>query len=172
MNVYEFCLILGAVGLIAMALGGLSHVGHHAGSSHAALLSPRVLFATLVGFGLGGVVAEPLAEPWRASAGLLAALAFERLLVGPIWRLLFRFESAPALTLESTLEDCARTVMDFDANGQGLVALEVDGQIVQLLATLASTDRARGVRVRTGDLVRVSSVDAARNQCIVRLRES
>jgi hypothetical protein len=131
-----------------------------------------VLFALLVGFGAGGLLASPLGEPWRAGAAILAAAALEGLLVGPLWRMLFRFESSPAITLESAIEDDAKAVMGFDANGQGLVALEVDGQIVQLLATLAPDDRARGVRVRTGDLVRVSSIDAARNRCTVRQLDS
>jgi hypothetical protein len=171
--------------------GHASHAAHlHATGSHAAhgqhahhaseqgsgwitsLFSPRVLFALLVGFGAGGLVATPLGEPWRAGAAVLAAAAFEGLLVGPLWRMLFRFESAPAMTLESAIEDDARAVMGFDANGQGLVALDVDGQIVQLLATLAPDDRARGARVRSGDVVRVSSIDAARNRCTVRLPES
>jgi hypothetical protein len=172
--------------------GGHGHAGHagHAGHGHAthtahthsagehgpsifySLLSPRVLFALLVGFGAGGLLATPLGEPWRAGAAILAAAAFEGLLVGPLWRMLFRFESSPAATLESALEDDARTVMDFDANGQGLVALDVDGQVVQLLATLTPDDRARGVRIRTGDVVRVSSIDAARNRCTVRLLDS
>jgi hypothetical protein len=160
------------------------HAGHaHAASAHAApahdapaqlffsLLSPRVLFAMLVGFGAGGLLASPLGEPWRAGAAVLAAAAFEGLLVGPLWRMLFRFESSPAATLESTIEDDARAVMGFDANGQGLVALDVDGQIVQLLATLTAEDRARGARVRSGDLVRVSSIDAARHRCTVRIPE-
>jgi hypothetical protein len=171
--------------------GHASHAAHlHATGSHAAhgqhahhaseqgsgwitsLFSPRVLFALFIGFGAGGLVATPLGEPWRAGAAVLAAAAFEGLLVGPLWRMLFRFESAPAMTLESAIEDDARAVMGFDANGQGLVALDVDGQIVQLLATLAPDDRARGARVRSGDVVRVSSIDAARNRCTVRLPES
>jgi hypothetical protein len=150
-----------------------AHTGHHASEPASArflsLLSPRVLFALLVGFGAGGLLAAPLGEPWRAGAAVLAAAAFEGLLVGPLWRMLFRFESAPAVTLESAIEDDARAVTGFDAEGHGLVALDVDGQIVQLLATLSADDRARGVRVRTGDLVRVSSIDAARNRCTVRL---
>jgi len=135
------------------------------------LFSPRVLFALLVGFGAGGLLALPLGEPWRAGAAVLAAAAFEGLLVGPLWRMLFRFESSPAATLESTIEDDARAVMGFDVNGQGLVALDVDGQVVQLLATLSADDRARGARVRSGDLVRVSSIDAARHRCTVRIPE-
>ena len=153
-----------------------AHHAQHANEQGAgwimSLLSPRVLFALLVGFGAGGLLATPLGEPWRAGAAVLAAAMFEGLLVGPLWRLLFRFESAPAATLESAIEDDARAVMGFDANGQGLVALDVDGQIVQLLATLAPDDRARGARIRSGDVVRVSSIDAARNRCTVRVPES
>ena len=174
------------------AHAGHAHAGHahtaelHAGHGHdahgapahaapasifSALFSPRVLFALLVGFGAGGLLASPLGEPWRAGAAVLAAAAFEGLLVGPLWRMLFRFESSPAATLETAIEDDARAVMGFDANGQGLVALDVDGQVVQLLATLSSEDRARGARVRSGDLVRVSSIDAARHRCTVRIPE-
>jgi translation initiation factor IF-1 len=132
------------------------------------LLSPRVLFALMVGFGAGGLLAQPLGEPWRLGAAVLGAVAFEALLVGPIWRFLFRFESSPALTLESSIEDDARAVTGFDANGCGLVAVEVDGQIIQLLATLSADDRSRGVRVHTGDIVRVAEVDATRGRCTVR----
>ena len=150
-----------------------THGAHYASEPASArflsLLSPRVLFALLVGFGAGGLLATPLGEPWRAGAAVLAAAAFEGLLVGPLWRMLFRFESAPAITLESAIEDDARAVTGFDTNGNGLIALDVDGQVVQLLATLSADDRARGVRVRTGDVVRVSSIDAARNRCTVRL---
>jgi hypothetical protein len=157
-----------------------SHAGHagrgvsakHAGDQGTswthALLSPRVLFALLVGFGAGGLLAQPLGEPWRLGAAILGAAAFEALLVGPIWRFLFRFESRPAATLESAIEDDAQAVTGFDANGCGLVAVDVDGQVVQLLATLTADERALGVRIRSGDTVRIAEVDAARGRCIVR----
>jgi hypothetical protein len=163
---------------------GASHTGaSHAGAPHgqhpsdqgggwaASLLSPRVLFSLLVGFGAAGLVALPLGEPWRAGAGILGAAGFETLLVGPIWRFLFRFESAPAATLDSSIEDEARAVSNFDRDGCGLVSVDVDGQIVQLLGTLSADDRARGVRIRSGDVLQVSSVDAARNRCVVRLTD-
>jgi hypothetical protein len=127
-----------------------------------------MLFALMVGFGAGGLLAGPLGEPWQFGAAVVCAAAFETLLVGPIWRFLFRFESQPALTLDSAIEDDARAVTGFDATGCGLVAVEVDGQIIQLLATLSADDRSRGVRVRTGDLVRVAEIDPARGRCIVR----
>jgi hypothetical protein len=149
--------------------GHAPHLGHHDASWMQSLLSPRVLFALMVGFGAGGLLAQPLGEPWRLGAAILGAAAFETLFVGPIWRFLFRFESSPALTLESAVEDDARAVTGFDANGCGLVAVDVDGQIVQLLATLAPDDRARGVRIRSGDVVRIADVDAARGCCTVRV---
>jgi hypothetical protein len=89
------------------------------------------------------------------------------LLVGPLWRFLFRFESRAAATLDSAIEDEARAVTGFDASGHGLVAVDVDGQIIQLLATLSADDRALGVRVRTGDLVRIAEIDSARGRCTV-----
>ena len=147
-----------------------THAGDHGGASWMqSLLSPRVLFALMVGFGAGGLLAEPLGEPWRLGAAILGAAAFEALFVGPIWRFLFRFESTPAATLESAIEDDARAVTGFDANGNGLVAVDVDGPIVQLLATLIPDDRARGVRIRSGDVGRIADVDAARGRCTVRV---
>jgi hypothetical protein len=131
------------------------------------LLSPRLLFSFFVGFGAAGILAASLTEPLRLASAAVAGIAFEALLVGPLWRFLFRFESREASTLESSIEDEARAVTGFDANGNGLVALEVDGQVVQLLATLAPDERARGVRIRSGDLVRVAEVDAARGRCTV-----
>ncbi len=132
------------------------------------LLSPRVAFSVLVGFGATGLLAHRHLPP--AAVALLAlagGIAFERLLVGPFWDFLLRFASRPALTLESAVMDRATAVMDFDANGQGLVAIELDGQVVQVLATLRPEDRTTGLRVRAGQPVRVEEVDAARNQCTV-----
>ncbi len=191
MDFYLVALATGGTGLAAMAVTGVAHVGQvghghgvhgghgaHAGHAHHVsgrgtswlqnLLSPRVLFALLVGFGAGGLLAAPLGEPWRFGAAILAAIGFEALIVGPLWRFLFRFESQPALTLESAVEDDARAVTGFDAKGCGLVAVEVDGQIVQLLATLNADDRARGVRVHSGDVVRITDIDPARGSCTVR----
>ena len=132
-----------------------------------ALLSPRLLFSLLVGFGVGGIAGASLGEPLRLAAATASAVVFEAALVGPLWRFLFRFESREALTLESAIEDEGRAVTGFDANGNGLVALDVDGQVVQLLATLAPDERARGVRIRSGDIVRIAEVDAARGRCTV-----
>ena len=187
--------IMGIGGLSHGSHAGHSHAGHgHAGHGHAgnnpagqgreqlvgvhmpasrggwhwtSLLSPRVLFSIMVGFGAGGIIAAPLGEPWQLGAGILGAAIFEMAIVGPLWRFLFRFESHAASTLESSIEDEARAVTGFDANGNGLVAVDVDGQVVQLLATLAPDERARGTRIRSGDMVRIAEVDAARGRCTV-----
>jgi hypothetical protein len=144
---------------------------HHTGGLKSTLLSlasPRVLFSLLVGFGLTGVVARPLLGGIALLVVAVAgAVVFERALVAPLWRGLFRFASNPATTLEGSLLSEARAASGFDNNGQGLVAVEVDGQIVQCLGTLREDDLALGVRVRAGDVLRVEQVDAARSRCTV-----
>ena len=142
----------------------------HAGWHWTSLLSPRLWFSLMAGFGAGGLVAAPLGEPFQFGAAILMGAAFESLAVGPLWRFLFRFESRPAATLESAVEDEGKAVTGFDANGNGLVAIDVDGQVVQLLATLAPDERLRGVRIRSGDTVRIAEVDAARGRCTVTAR--
>ncbi|MDQ6830195.1 MAG: hypothetical protein M3081_15165 [Gemmatimonadota bacterium] len=209
MDPYIFSLVLGAVGLGAMALSGIGHQTHHGGGpGHAAhhghgqahhgalrgggrhaggakggahsnvqsatrdavfaLMSPRVLFSVLLGLGATGVLLRgTLDGGWRLGAAIAGGILFERLLVTPVWNFSLRFASKPALTLESCIADEAKVVSGFDANGQGLVAIELDGQVVQLLGTLQSTDRAAGVRVRAGDRVRIEEVDSERNRCTV-----
>ncbi|MFL5577543.1 MAG: hypothetical protein ACJ79S_16425 [Gemmatimonadaceae bacterium] len=165
-------------------LGAARHAAaHHAGGRGArdratgalwALLSPRVLFSVLVGFGATGLLLRGVlgGGALTFAAAAAGAVAFEALLVRPLWNLAFRFASAPALTLESALLDEARAVSRFDANGQGLIAVEVDGQIVQVLGTLLAADRAAGVRVRAGDRLRIEEVDDARGRCTVTPAES
>jgi len=161
-----------------------SHTGHHAVSARAgarsgggrvgeralwALLSPRPLFSILVGFGAVGLVLHGILSGAALFAvAALGGLAFEFGLMRPLWNFLFRFESAPALTLESCIGDEARAATSFDAKGNGLVVLELDGQVVQVLGSLRREDREAGVRVRAGDPVRIDDIDAQRNRCTVR----
>ena len=170
--------------------GGLGRGGHthaapgHAASGHTAsghtasgsavsgllwtLSTPRLIFATLLGFGAAGVVLRGvLGGVVLFAVALLGGIAFERLAVRPLMNLLLGFASAPALTLESTLLDEARAASGFDANGEGLIAVDVDGQVVQVLGTLRPEDRALGVRVRAGDRLRIEDVDGARHRCTV-----
>jgi hypothetical protein len=104
------------------------------------------------------------------AAAVAGGVLFERVIVSPLWNLAMRFASAPAVTLESSVADEATAVTSFDANGQGIVSLEVDGQVVQILATLSPDDRALGAaRVRAGQRVRIDEVDAEQNRCTVSL---
>lgn len=154
---------------------GASH-GHGqlaGGASQAAtwlLMSPRFLFAGLLGFGVVGVSLRS----WVGGTVLLflaiaGGIAIERVLVNPLWKLALRFASNPATTLDAAIESEAIAVSNFDRNGQGIIAVEVDGQVQQVLATLLPADRAVGARVRAGQRVRIAEVDSERQRCTVSL---
>lgn len=133
-----------------------------------ALSIPRLLFSLFLGFGATGEVLKPfVGDPLRFAGAILGALLFERFLVTPLWNFSMRFASTPALTLESAVLDEATAVTSFDSNGQGIVSIELDGQVIQVLATLQPTDRQLGVRVRAGQRVRIDDVDAEQNRCTV-----
>jgi hypothetical protein len=167
----------------AVHIHGVKHPGHASVAATAAgprsavsntlwaITSPRFLFSLVLGFGTAGELLRPmLGGPLLFAAALAGGLLFERILVSPLWNFAMRFASAPAVTLESAVSDEATAVTSFDANGQGIVSLEVDGQVVQILATLRPDDRALGTgRVRAGQRVRIEDVDAAKNRCTVSL---
>ena len=133
-----------------------------------ALASPRSWFSVLTGGGAVGLAVQSfLREPLVAAVAIAGGLAFERFLVAPLWNFLMRFESRPALTLESALLEEARAETDFDAEGHGLISVDLDGQIVQLLGRLGPEERRAGVTVRRGSVVRIEEVDGARNRCVV-----
>ena len=140
----------------------------HRGADLWALLSPRVACSFLVGVGASGVLlGHWLFEPLVAAGALAGGVLFERYVVTPIWNGLFRFASVPARTLEQAVFEVAQAMTDFDAQGQGLIVLELDGQLVQVLGILQADERAIGVQVRRGDRVRIEEVDAVRNRCLV-----
>jgi hypothetical protein len=133
-------------------------------------MSPRFLFSFALGFGAAGQLFKSvLAGPALLAAAIAGALLFERVLVSPLWNFTMRFASEPATTLESAITDEATAVTAFDANGQGIVSLEVDGQVQQILATLKASDRLPGTRVRAGQRLRIEDVDAERHRCTVTL---
>jgi hypothetical protein len=152
-----------------------AHASAHSASTSiantlVALMSPRLLFTVCLGLGTTGILLRGrLSGALLFGAALVGGILFDRLLVNPIWNFTFRFASNPALTLESALMGDATAVTRFDANGQGIIAIEVDGQMVQLLGTLQADDRALGARVLAGARLRVDDVDAARNRCTVSL---
>lgn len=193
---YLFCVGLSFLGLLLMVLSGIGHRGHHHhhgarghgsgrvhshhhGSGHAArgawfllgVFSPRVLFSLLMGFGATGSVLRvttslpPFLVLMTAVAG---GAAFEHFVVRPFWNVLFGFASKPARTLETTLFSAGEAATDFDRTGHGLVRLELDGQVRQVLASLAPGEQAPDApRVRTGERLFIRSVDRRRNVCTV-----
>ena len=130
--------------------------------------SPRVLFSVVLGLGTCGLLLRSLlgGVPLFGSA-LAGGILFERFVVRPIWYFALRFGSKPALTLESCVTEEATAVTGFDRNGHGLIAVELDGQVVQILGTLLPNDRAAGIMVRAGDRVRIEDVNPERNSCTV-----
>ena len=177
----------GGHGHAAHAPGGHAHVGHahgahgthghtvaHLSASLASrtfwsITSPRFLFSFALGFGVAGqIFRSALGGPFLLAAAIGGGILFERLLVAPLWNFAMRFASQPAQTLESAITDEATAVTSFDANGQGIVSIEVDGQVQQILATLSANDRLLpGARVRAGQRLRIEDVDAERNRCTV-----
>jgi hypothetical protein len=222
--VYDVMLLVGAIGLVAMALlgfahgshghagheahghahghlghghlahdhGGHGHVGHaaHGGDAHAghgghgahagehggnthpvewlALLSPVTLFSMALGAGATGIFLRALGIQNAllvALAALAGAVLFRAGVVGPVWNLIFSFVSRPARALEGALLQLAEAVTPFNAKGEGLVRLEVDGQSIDVLARLE--DPEPGARVLRGQQVRVESVDPRTNTVTV-----
>jgi hypothetical protein len=178
-------MILGLVGLLAMTALGVSHGSdahgshghsdsshhghdHDAGSSTKwlALISPRVIFSLALGFGAVGLVVEKFVIlALSIPLAIVGAIALERILIQPYWKLLMRFASKPAQNLERAAFSRAKAVMDFDASGSGLIELELDGQVRQVLGTLKSGQVSRVTRGKT---LRIESVTDAGN-CIVSL---
>jgi hypothetical protein len=163
-----------------------AHAGHHGADSHSshshshfsdsfvgkflwAFASPRTWFSVLIGMGLSGRALRPVFDggPLLFVAALGIGILFEWVLVRPLWNFAFKFGSKPAASLESILEDEGTAVTAFDRNGQGIIAVDLDGRVIQLLATLRADDRALGAAVRAGDRVRIADVDSARNRCTV-----
>ena len=146
--------------------------GRNAGNALLELMSPRVLFSVCIGFGASGLIMRALLGGGIIlfASALAMGIVFERALVTPIWNFAFRFASNPAVTLESAIMSDATAVTAFDANGQGLIAVELDGRLVQLLGTLQDTDRELRARVVAGSRLRIEAVDAERNRCTVSLR--
>ncbi len=151
--------------------GGRATSGARSGfkDALASWLSPRVLFTVSLGIGATGLLLEPVvsSEIARAALSVAGGLFLEKALVAPLWELLMRFGSAPARTLESALLEEAVALTAFDAQGCGLIAITLDGHEMRALARLKSDESLPPPRVKSGDILLVESVDAARGQCVV-----
>lgn len=190
MDLYWFTLCLGFGGLAFVAIlghghfhsplkhgGRAAHAKSHQGADHgqhpATWLSPQTWLSALLGFGATGILIEHLLGTGSAFLLIPLALAggwfFERVIVRPFWSFLMGFASRPARTLETAVRGEGRAASNFDASGNGLVALDVDGQVVQLLGCLRGEERSAGWKVRSGDRVFVREVDPRRTHCTVSL---
>jgi hypothetical protein len=139
------------------------------GKALLSLLSPITLFAACLGAGAVGAILLGLGVgPVLAAVGAAAgAVGFNALLVRPIMSLVMGFASEPAQGLDGTLLQNAEAITNFDANGEGLVRVLVDGQSVDVLARLTEEERRQGARVLRGQSVLVEDVDTHRNRCTV-----
>ena len=141
------------------------------GAMFLAMVSPRTLFSLLLGFGATGLILHPW---FQAVPVLLFALAvgggwtFEKFVMHPFWQFLLGFASKPARTLDTLALEEGRAATDFDAAGHGLIAVELDGQVRQVLGQLPPDERGSDApRVRTGDRLFIRAVDRRRNTCTV-----
>lgn len=95
---------------------------------------------------------------------ILGALVLNHALIKPLIGFLLGFASKPSEGLEGTVAHEAEAITGFDARGQGLVSLVVDGESVQVLARLQPGESGS---VRKGDRVVVLDVDPVKNQLTV-----
>ncbi len=90
------------------------------------------------------------------------------MLIAPLWQFLFGFASRPAETLDTLAVPEGEAATDFDADGHGIVAVQLDGQVRQILGTLCPDERTPGsARVRTGERLCIRTVNRQRNTCTV-----
>ena len=69
--------------------------------------------------------------------------------------------------MEGAVAGTAEVITNFDHTGKGLVKVNMDGQIVQLLARLEPAEVAKGVAVNKGDQVVLTEVNAKASTCTV-----
>jgi hypothetical protein len=79
---------------------------------------------------------------------------------------IMNWASRPAKTLDDAVLETGTAATNFDTHGFGMVRLNLDGQVVQLLGQLAPEDQA-GPRVTPGDPLFIRSVDSVRQRCVV-----
>jgi len=130
-------------------------------------LSPAYLAGAVIGFGATGTLVGPILHGWlQLGAALLGAYILCFFCIRPLLTGVQKWASLPAKTLTDAMLENGTAVTDFDSKGYGLVRLNLDGQVVQLLAQLAPEEQT-GARVRSGETLFVRSVDPAKQRCVV-----
>lgn len=149
--------------------------GHHVSLMNrgitwlAPLISPLTWFSWMFGAGAAGTLAElfDLGEIPVIAIAAVGALAFQLGIVRPVWNLVFRFESQPAGNLGACLLQEVEAITSFNARGEGLVRVVVDGRTEDVLARLVEADRNRESRPKRGDRLVIQEVDSSSNTCLV-----
>jgi len=130
--------------------------------------SPFDLFSLLTGAGLMGIIFQRLLPlNLLLIVVLLGAFAFNYGLIRPLMGWFLNFASTPTEGLEGVVAATAEAITPFDKRGRGLVRVNLDGQLVQLLAYLNGDEVARGVTVGKGDELVVTEVNAQASTCTV-----
>jgi hypothetical protein len=143
------------------------HVAINARTMLRFLPSPRVAFSLCALYGAFGnalVHAGHLGEPGAALIAIVPAFLVERLLIRPVWNLLFRFRADASSPLEQLIFSEAQAVVPF-RNGRGMIATVRDGRRVQLHARL--TEQHATLPVKFGQRLRIEDVDARRERVTV-----
>lgn len=133
------------------------------------LLSPLTLFTLCLGAGATGILLRPMHWPSFVVglAASLGAIVLYAAVVRPLWAFIFQFASTPSGALDATVAQTAEAMTPFDAAGHGIVCVNVDGQLVRILATLDADDRAAAQVVKPGDRLTITAIDGASNKCRV-----
>jgi hypothetical protein len=128
-----------------------------------------VIFSVCLGAGATGLLLKPAHLPnlWSVMAAVLGGLMFYLLIVRPLSGVIFQFASKPSLALEGALSQSAEALTPFDASGKGIVRLNIDGQLVRVLATLEADDRLKSASIQPGEQLTVIAVDGRTNTCRV-----
>jgi hypothetical protein len=130
-------------------------------------LSPAYLAGAIIGFGATGTLLAPILHGWlQLGAALIGAYIICFFCIRPLLTGVQKWASLPAKTLTDALLENGTAVTDFDAKGYGLVRLNLDGQVVQLLGQLVPEEQL-GARVRSGETLFVRSVDTGKQRCVV-----
>ncbi len=131
--------------------------------------SPIDFFATAMGAGALGIVGRKVFKNEQIAAGMAVAggLIMDFLIVKPLLSAMMKYASEPSEGLEGAVSQLAEAATNFDAQGRGLIKLNLDGQTSQILATLEPGEVQSGIRVAKGDRLVILDVDSARNICRV-----
>jgi hypothetical protein len=132
-----------------------------------AWISPIYICGAVLGFGATGTLVSPFLQGWlQLGTALAGAYVLCSFCIRPLLTGVQKWASLPAKTLSDAMLENGTAVTDFDSQGYGLVRLNLDGQVVQLLGQLPPEERG-GDRVRSGETLFVRSVDPAKQRCVV-----